>query len=78
MPTITWSNGKVDRARSWQKLLDRVRRDQWRDFDEDGFRYEMAKRAWLWSNFELDMGAPPVRFFEQLEKAHLIRIERSK
>jgi len=78
MHTIIWSNGHTDRAETWQGLMDLVRADQWREYDEQTFRAEMAKRALIWNGTEIDMGAPPKRFFEELERAKLIQIERSK
>lgn len=72
MKAVTWSNGRVDRAPTWQKLLDKIRADQWHDYDEDEFRAVMAKRAWRWSKTEIDMGAAPARFFEELEFAKLL------
>jgi hypothetical protein len=79
MHTITWSSGRVDQAPTWQAMLDLVRADQWAEYDsEDGFRAELAKRAYRWSTTAIDIGAPPRRFFLELERARLIIIERSK
>ena len=78
MHTITWSNGSRDTARTWQALLDRIRRAQWIEMEEDEFRAEMGKRAWVWSETVIDIGASPRRFFEELERARMIQIERSK
>jgi hypothetical protein len=72
---IVWSNGTVDRARTWQELLDKVRVDQWHDYSEDAFRAEMAKRALRWSGVEIDMGAPPEEFFAELERAKLLNVK---
>jgi hypothetical protein len=69
---IVWSDGTVDRAATWQELLDKVRADQWHDYTEDAFRTEMGKRALMWSGVEIDMGAPPDEFFAELERADLI------
>lgn len=74
MRAVTWSNGRVDRATSWQKLLDKIRADQWREYTEEEFRAAMAKRAWRWSKTEIDMGATPARFFEELQYAKLLVI----
>lgn len=76
MHRIIWSNGKVDQASTWQGLLDRIRGDQWRGYAEWEFRAEMAKRAWRWSHTSIDMGARPRRFFQDLERAKLIIIDR--
>ena len=72
MPAVEWSNGQVDRAPTWQGLLDKIRRVQWRRLDEDAFRFEMSKRALLWSGTKIDMGAPPKDFFKELQRAHML------
>lgn len=74
MRAVTWSNGHIDRARTWQALLDGIRATQWHDYSEEEFRAVMAKRAWRWSKTEIDIGAPPARFFEELEYAKLLVI----
>lgn len=76
MHAITWSNGHTDRARSWQGMMDKVRRAQHRDYDEPSFRLEMAKRAWVWSETEVDALAEPEQFFVELQWARLIKIEK--
>ena len=73
-PTITWSNGKVDRAPSWQALMDKVRKTQIVSMDEHQFRLEMAKRALRWSRTEIDPWAPPHEFFRELARALMIVI----
>jgi hypothetical protein len=56
MVAVEWSNGVVDEATTWQGLMDEVRRVQWRPFTEEGFRWEMGKRALRWSGTEIDVG----------------------
>lgn len=78
MHQITWSNGSVDRARTWRAMFEKVRAYQWHDLDEEEFRAEMGKRCWLWSNTTIDIGAPYAQFFRELQRAGLIYIEGSK
>lgn len=74
MHTITWSNGQVDRAPTWQALLDLVRASQWRDYTEAEFRSAMALRAARWSGIKINVDGPPRLFFEELAYAKLIVI----
>lgn len=74
MVAVRWSNGQIDTARSWQELLDLVRKTQWSLMPEDEFRYMLAKRAWRWSLTPVDTEATPRRFFKQLERARLVEI----
>ncbi len=76
MHEIIWSNGHLDRARTWQGLMDIVRTTQWHDYDEEEFRAAMGKRAWRWAGAHIDIGATPKRFFEELERAKMIYIYR--
>lgn len=72
MIAIAWSNGLIHRARSWQKLMDKVRADQWHQFTEDEFRMAMAKRAIVWSGTEIDPFGSPREFFQELYRAKMI------
>lgn len=75
MHTITWSNGTVDQAPTWQRMLDTVRSTQWSEYlSEEAFRAEMAKRAYRWSGTVIDIGARPAAFFRELERARMIVI----
>lgn len=74
MATVRWSNGQIDRARSWEDLLDLVRKTQWAVMDEDEFRGVMAKRAWRWSHTSVDTGATAEEFFAELQRAKLIEV----
>ena len=76
MIAIRWENGEIDRAATWQALLDHVRETQWRSYDTEAeFRSEMAHRALVWSGPEIDPGGTPEHFFNELERANLIRIK---
>lgn len=74
MPRVLWSNGREDAARSWVALLEVVRTTQFRVIAPDKFRDELARRAWLWSGTYIDPESRPRDLFEQLEKAHLLKI----
>lgn len=76
MIVIRWSNGQIDKADTWQALLDEVRLTQWRDMDEEKFRVVMYDRAWMWSNTKIDFMAPAEQLFRELQYAGLIRIEK--
>ena len=75
MPAIEWSGGQIDKAATWQELLDRVRDAQWAKYkDEAHFREGLAARAYRWNLTEIDPELPPVQFFAALEGAKLIEI----
>lgn len=75
MPTIRWSNGAVDKAATWEELLDRVRALQWNGgMPEDEFRSVLATRAYRWSLIKVDPTLPADAFFRDLAYAKLIEI----
>lgn len=71
---VRWSNGMVDRADSWDELLENIRLDQFSEFDPVEFRDVLAKRAWRWSRTRIDRDAEPAVFFMELAHAKLIEI----
>ncbi len=74
MPTVIWSNGKVDQAETWEQLETLIRLDQWSGMDPEEFREEMAKRAYRWSGLRIDRGLTAQDFFAELAAAYLIEI----
>jgi len=75
MPTITWSNDKVETAHSWEALLDLVMSTGWVTFeDEDEFRTTMQKRAWRWSHTRISIDGDAADLFAEFERANLIVI----
>lgn len=78
MPAVIWSDGSVTRSRTWQGVLDKVRALQWHELSEEDFRYELGKRAWRWSETEIDFEGSPKALFLELERAHMVVIERGK
>lgn len=71
---VMWSNGHVDTADSWNDLLKVVRESQVAPIGRLAFRRELAHRAWVWSNFRLDVMAPAQVLFAQMEQAHMLKI----
>jgi len=74
MPSIRWSNGMVDKAGTWQEILDHVRATQWFDMPEDEFRAVLATRALRWSKTIVDPSLPARDLFFALEEAKLVEI----
>lgn len=74
MPRVLWPNGHVDRARSWDDLLEKVRRTQVRDIAPEEFRIELAERAWVWNHNVVDPFCSARDLFEQLELAKMCKI----
>ncbi len=72
MPTITWSNGKVDTADSWELLLDHVRKTQWHRYDDHKFRLIMRRRALLWSGVKISIDCTAEQFIRELQYAKLV------
>jgi len=74
MPNIRWSNGMIDKAPTWQAVLDRVRETQWVEIPEDEFRAVLATRALRWSKTYVDPALTPRDLFYALADAKLIEI----
>lgn len=74
MPTVKWTNGKVDSAHSWQALLDNIRRTQWHRYDEQKFRDVMGHRARIWSGTKINTDGTAEQFMRELAYARLIVI----
>lgn len=75
MPQVRWSNGRADRAHSWEALESKIRNDQWWDLSPDEFRLVMQKRAYRWTLTEIVTAGSSEAFFKELERAKLIVIE---
>jgi len=74
MATVRWSNGKVDRAPTWEALEEAIRKDQWWYMDPNQFRVQMQKRAHRWSTTEILTACSSERFFQELSRALLVEI----
>ena len=75
MVQVRWSNGRADRALTWEELEDKIRSDQWWSMTPDEFRLAMQKRALRWSGTEIVTAGSSEQFFAELERAGLVRIE---
>lgn len=72
MPSVMWSNGQVDTAKTWEELEDRVRHDQWWAYGPSEFRVEMQKRCLRWSGVEILTTGSSRQFFNELERAKVV------
>lgn len=75
MHAIIWSNGERTTARTWAAMFEKVRASQWRELDEQEFRTELAKRAYVWSRTEIDPYGTYRELFYELARAGLVVIE---
>lgn len=73
---IIFPDGSYLGADTWADLERMLKADAWNPSDRVKFREEMANRARNWSGFEVDVELVSKQFFEQLEKAGLLRIGR--
>lgn len=76
MVAVRWSNGKIDRADTWEALLDYVRVTQWAEepLTDDEFRAVLVTRAYRWSLLKIDADLPAEFLFHALAEAHLVEI----
>jgi len=73
--TITFPDGTSLAAPSARHLLRAWAAGQWHDASDDqGWRDELAKRAYIWSGRIVNTEAPPLRFLFELEASGLIKI----
>lgn len=79
MPAALFPDGVVHEATTWSNLLEQVRLLPWnRDLSPEEFRHVMAKRAWVWSQSNVDPYLPPRQFVQALEMAGLLRIIKDR
>jgi hypothetical protein len=71
---VRWSNGQVDRAASWDELLENIRVDQFSEWPTDEFKAVLATRAYRWTGAKVDTDLPAEQFFVELAWAKLIEI----
>lgn len=74
---IRFPDGSVISGDSPSQALAEWRRVQWHKTSPSGWREELAKRAYCWSDALVDITLPAAAFMAELEKAGLIKIERS-
>jgi hypothetical protein len=75
--TIRFPDGTSLSGDTAPSLLAEWRRRQWHKTSPSGWREELAKRAYIWSDACIDTSLPTAAFLQELEKAGLIKIERS-
>ena len=71
---VIFPDGAYLGAETWYDLERQLKADAWNPSDREKFRAEMALRARNWSGFEVDVELVSRQFFQQLEKAGLLRI----
>jgi hypothetical protein len=71
---VTWSNGQVDKAPTWEELEEHIRLTQWWAMTPDEFRAAMQKRADRWSATAISTVGTSEQFFHELQRAGLVRI----
>lgn len=76
MVSIQWSNGSTTSARTWDDLTAKVAAIQWHEYTPEQMRHVLAKRAWRWSNVDVDPDAASREFWHGLETAKLVIIEK--
>lgn len=76
MPAVRWPDGRIDRARSFQMLLEKLNDLPWnKHLEEKAFRDELAARAYIWCGEPIvHPSSPPRRLFYELQDAGMLRI----
>jgi hypothetical protein len=75
-PAVIFPDGSRLTAKTWRELESILRNDSWNPSDKEKFRAEFAKRARNWSGTEIDSELISRQWFEELERAGLLLIER--
>lgn len=78
MPAVIFPDGARYAAPTWRRLERELRRDRWNPRLPWQFRREMAHRAVVWSNTRIRTEGSSQRFFVELERAQLLRIEEDE
>ena len=78
MVAVIFPDGARLEGPTWADLERQLREDAWNPSDKQGFREEFANRARVWSGTAIAVDSSPKEFFEELEKAGLLRIEREE
>lgn len=76
--TIRFTDGTSISGDTASQALAEWRRRQWHKSSPSGWRNELAKRAYVWSDSVIDTHTPAALFLADLEEAGLIQIERNK
>jgi hypothetical protein len=75
MVTVIFIDGSMITAGRFRDVEAELRSDMWnRPYDKGGFRQELVRRAYNWSNWTVEYPRSSRELFEQLEDAGLLRI----
>lgn len=75
LPAVRWPDGRIDQAKTWQALLERVNALPWNaKMDEAEFRQELARRAWVWNAEVVRPSLGARALFRALERAKMLEI----
>lgn len=77
MPAIIFPSGHRYAADTWADLERQLRANGWNPESERKFRKEYRNRARVWSGTEIALESSSREFFEDLERAGLVMIERT-
>jgi hypothetical protein len=78
MVAVIFPDGTRLEGATWADLERQLREDSWNPSDERELREEFAHRARVWSGTQIALDSSPERFFEDLERAGLLMIERDE
>jgi hypothetical protein len=76
MPAIIFPDGTRLSGETWEDLEHQLRSDDWNPSDPVEFREDFAHRARVWSGTEMAVESSSEQFFEDLERASMVLIER--
>jgi hypothetical protein len=74
MIELTWPDGSVTLATTWDGIDEIVRKVQWNRPDFKEFRETMASRARRWSNDDIDPSLPAEEFYSRLAEIGMCRL----
>jgi hypothetical protein len=76
MPAVIFPDGARLVGKTWADLELQLRKDAWNPSFEEKFRKEFANRARNWSGTEIATESSSKQFFEDLERAGMVLVER--
>jgi len=71
---IRWADGSEQEATDWVQMLKDTIAVQWSQMSKTEFKAEMAHRAAVWSETNLDQTQKAEGFFREMERAGLLVI----
>jgi hypothetical protein len=78
MAAVIFPDGARYSAPTWRRLEAALMEDPWNAALQDIFREELAHRAKVWSGTRITTEGTSRRFFKELERAGLLRIEEEE